>query len=58
MSNGTKILVIIIVIVVSVRAMSYGIWNWRSNNKLGAVAVFLISLLTIALPIYMTFFKE
>lgn len=58
MSSGTKILVLLIVIVVSMRTISYGLWNWRSNNKLGAIAVFLICMISIALPVYMTFFRR
>jgi len=48
----------LIVIAISARTMSYGLWVWRSENKPGALAVFLISLVTLALPVYMTFFKE
>jgi len=58
MSSGAKIITTIIVIAVSFRTMSYGIWNWRNNNKLGAAAVSLLSLLSMALPVYMIFFKH
>lgn len=35
---------------------SYGAWTWKDKNKLGAIAVFMLSLFMILIPVYLVLF--
>jgi len=47
---------IIIVLWGCVYTISYGIWAWKKKNRLGAIAVFVLSIAVLALPVYVMFF--
>jgi len=45
------ILAAIALVWVFVYTLSYGIWTWRQNNKVGGIAVILLSIISLVLPI-------
>ncbi len=58
MSAGTMILTAILLLWITVRTVSYAVWNWKSKNKYGAFMIILVCLGIWALPIYMLFFRS
>jgi len=56
MSLALALIVLFALTVITIHTISYAVWNWR-NNKSGALQVFLICLVTIALPTYVYFFR-
>ncbi len=57
MSLITGILSAVIVIWISLRTVSFAVWNWRNENKTGSVMVILVCVASAALPLYVVFFK-
>ena len=57
MSLALALIVLFALTVITIHTISYAVWNWRNNNKSGALLVFLICLVTIALPTYVYFFR-
>lgn len=53
-----RILIFAILIWTFVYTVSFGIWTWKKENKLGAVMVFVLALTTIVLPIYSIYFRK
>lgn len=41
-----------------VYTISYGLWTWKSENKPGAVMIFLLAFASVILPVYKLFFRE
>lgn len=50
-----NILITVFLICVSIYTVSYGVWTWKSKNRLGAVMVFIVALVSAALPLYSLF---
>lgn len=50
MSLTTQILEIVVIIWTFLYIISYGKWTWK-DNKLGAIMVFLLGIITVALPV-------
>lgn len=46
------------VFLVSFYTASYGLWAWRNKKRLGAVGVFMLSLITIITPIGVWFYHR
>jgi hypothetical protein len=46
-----KIFVYVFLVSVCLRSISYGIWTWKKQNRLGAVMVFLVALVVLAAPV-------
>lgn len=57
MSLFTSILVIAMLLWISIRTLSFAVWNWKHDNKSGSFAVVLVCLASVALPVYVAFFK-
>jgi hypothetical protein len=57
MSWFSGLLVSIIILWIVMRTMSFAMWNWRHENKTGSVMVMLLSIITVALPVYVVLFK-
>jgi hypothetical protein len=57
MSLPLALIVLLLLAVITIQTISYAAWNWKHNNKPGAIVVVFISLLTIALPVYVYFFR-
>lgn len=53
----TEICAAIIIIWVFIYTISFGRWNWKKKNKLGAVMIYLLAVLMIMLPVYTVYFK-
>ncbi len=54
-----KIIIILTVLLfISLHTISFGRWTWRRKNKLGAIMVYIVALMTFVLPIYSIFFRE
>lgn len=53
-----RILIFAILIWTFVYTVSFGIWTWKRENKLGAVMVFVLAFTTIVLPIYSIYFRK
>ena len=34
------------------------VWTWRKDNRLGAIMIFLVAVLTVVLPVYILIFRE
>ena len=51
MSFG-MVLAFIFVIFIFIKTSSYGIWTWKHENRLGAVMVFFLALITVIIPAY------
>jgi hypothetical protein len=46
-----QLVVLLGVMAISLYCASYGLWAWRQNNRRGAVGIFIISLITLLLPV-------
>lgn len=57
MSLVTSILVMLMLLWVSIRTLSFAAWNWKNDNKPGSFMVILVCLASVALPVYVVFFK-
>jgi hypothetical protein len=53
-----RILVYVFLAGVCLRSVSYGIWTWKKQNRLGAVMVFLLSLVVLATPVLESLVKR
>jgi hypothetical protein len=51
MFDFSNIVIFIFLACVVVYTVSYGIWSWKKKNRLGAIMVFTLALVTIGLPI-------
>lgn len=49
------VLVMFSVMAIAVYCASYGLWAWRNKNRRGAVGTFIISLVTLLLPVAVWF---
>ncbi|HPU45589.1 MAG: hypothetical protein GXX04_02505 [Clostridiaceae bacterium] len=58
MISGDYIVLIVFLLCVAVYTVSYGVWTWKKGNRFGAIMVFLVAVLTVALPVYILIFKE
>ncbi|NLC68600.1 MAG: hypothetical protein GX754_07435 [Clostridiaceae bacterium] len=54
----TDILVFLLLVWVFVYTVSYGVWTFRRNNKVGAVAVFLVALIAFLLPVLTLYYTK
>ena len=43
--------ILVFLLWISIRTFSYGKWTWNKKNRLGAIMVFVIALLTLVLPL-------
>ncbi len=48
----------IIIIWSFLHSFSYGIWTWKRKNRVGAFMIFLLSALSIAVPVFLVFFRQ
>jgi hypothetical protein len=53
-----KLLVYAFLAGVCLRSISYGIWTWQKQNRLGAVMVFLVALAVLAVPVFVSLTKR
>lgn len=53
-----RFFIFIFLIWASVRTFSYGKWTWDKKNRLGAVIVFVIALLSLVFPIFSLYWVE
>ncbi len=42
---------------IAIHTISYAVWNWRNGNRAGSAAVFLLCATSVALPVYIAFFR-
>jgi len=47
-----RIPIIIALVWIMIRTISYGIWNWKNSSKLGGLMVILLGLTALLLPTY------
>ena len=52
------ILQFVIIIIIFVRTITFGAFQWKNKNKAGAVGVFIFALVELSFPFYMLFVKE
>lgn len=57
MSAAAGIITIIVITFVVIRTVSFIVWNWKSGNKSGSVMVFFVCAASVALPLYVAFFR-
>jgi len=57
LSLATRIIIVVILVWVFIRTMSYVAWNWKSNNKLGSIMALIVCLASVVLPVYVVFFR-
>lgn len=57
MSLTTSVLVLAMLIWISIRTISFAAWNWKHENKPGSIMVVLVCLASVALPVYVVYFK-
>lgn len=58
MSLFTTVAIAAILIWAFFYTVSFGWWTWKKENRLGAVMVFIVALVTVGLPVYAIFFKD
>lgn len=56
MRPATLIAMIIFLLWVFIKTLSYGKWTWDKKNKLGAIAIVIIAIISLILPISGLFF--
>jgi len=55
----TKALIIVIFAWVFIYTVSYGVWTWKKdNNRLGAVAIFILIGFISVIYVYITFIRQ
>ncbi len=47
-----KVLLMLCAVCIFIYTMSYGLWEWRHNNKFGSAFVYALAVLEIGLSIY------
>lgn len=57
MSLPIGIIVLIALVWITIHTISYSLWNWKNKNKVGAIMVFLVSIFSIVIPVYLVFFR-
>lgn len=55
--TSDRIMLIILLLWVFIRTISYGKWTWDKKNRLGAIAVFIVAIASLIIPIYTMFFR-
>ncbi|NLW01645.1 MAG: hypothetical protein GX027_00070 [Clostridiaceae bacterium] len=58
MISTGHIVIIALLVWVAFYTISYGVWTWRKDNRLGAIMIFLVAVLTVVLPVYILIFRE
>lgn len=58
MSIAVRLFVIALLSLVAIYTVSYGVWVFKRKNRLGAVMVFVVALVTLVLPVFVVFFKD
>lgn len=53
-----RIVMMVFLAAVFLYTISFGSWNWKKKNKLGAVVVYILAVATIGLPLYTIFFRN
>ncbi len=53
-----RIVVYVFLAGVCLHSISYGIWTWQKQNRLGAVMVFLLALAVLAAPVLESLVKR
>lgn len=51
-------LVLLFLACISFYTMTFGLWTWKKKNKLGAVMIFFVALINMALPVYALLFRD
>ena len=52
-----KFLVIILSIIIFIKTVSYGIYEFKDNNKCGGITVIFIAVIALVLPNVVVYFK-
>jgi len=52
-----RIILIIILLWVFIRTISYGKWTWDKKNRLGAIAIYFVAIASLIIPVYTMFFR-
>jgi hypothetical protein len=50
------IIIIIAAVISAVYTVSYGVWNWKEKNKIGSVAVILLSVASSSIAVIYTLY--
>lgn len=58
MINFSIVLISIFLIWVFIYTASFGIWTWKKKNKLGAIAVVFIGLISFILPLTLMILRK
>jgi len=51
-----RVLTFIILAWVFIYTVSYGVWTYKRKNKIGAIAVFILAIITLAMPLLTMYF--
>jgi hypothetical protein len=52
----TNLLIMLAVLWIFIYSVSFGIWTWKTRNKLGGVMVICFAVIAFILPAYLLFF--
>ena len=52
------VLIMLLPVIVSIYTISFGRYNWRQGNKLGAVGVYGLALGSVAVPLMVIILKQ
>lgn len=52
-----RIILIIILLWVFIRTISYGKWTWDKKNRLGAIVIYFVAIASLIIPVYTMFFR-
>ena len=52
MITVSKVIVLIIISWISIYSVSYSIWTWKNNNKLGGTAILVLVAILLGLSMY------
>jgi hypothetical protein len=56
MSDILLVMIILFVVFVDIRTISYAVWNWKQKNKIGAVSVIMLSIISTAITMWVSIF--
>lgn len=56
MSDILLALIILLVLIVDIRTIGYAVWNWKQKNRLGAVGVIILSIVSTVITVWVSIF--
>lgn len=57
MITVSKVIVLLIISWISIYSVSYSLWTWKNNNKLGGSAILVLVAILLSLSVYIAILR-